>query len=79
MTLRQALLNYDKKVKVSDLEIPEVDEKFARFKKMTDLLMEESAFDAIELCNGLNDVIDSFLREESTKRKLDSLPATLLD
>lgn len=69
----------EKEIKVKDLEIPKVDEKFIKFKKIIDLFSEESAPNTIEIFNGMNEVIDSFIKEENSKRKLADLPAEFLD
>lgn len=79
-TIGQAVLNFQKDLKVSSLDIPQVsDEKYKRFNEIVDLLKEENVNDAQQLMRGVSDVIDSFIREENNKRPLSELNAELLD
>lgn len=80
LTIQQSVLQKQKGIKLRELEIPRItEEKFERYNKFMDLLMEENVSVSMELCEGLSNVIDSFIKEENSKRKLTELPATLLD
>lgn len=79
MTIQQSLMAKQKELKVSDLEFPKVESKYERFEALMNILKEESVDIAMELCQGMSDAIDSFVKEEHTKRKLSELPAQLLD
>lgn len=79
MTIQQALLNYEKKVMVSDLEIPPVAAGYEKFTKIMSILTGETARNGLDLCQGMMEAIDSFIREENTSRPLSELKATLLD
>lgn len=69
-------------IKLADLHVEDnlkEDEEFSRDREFIALFKEERVATASSLLKGLKTVIESFEREESTKRTLDTLPAQLLD
>ena len=54
-------------------------EEYAKMRGIIELVQDESITNAMSLIEGMHKVIESFEREEATKRKLDTLPATFLD
>jgi len=79
MTIRQAMMNQEKKFLVSQLDIPEVTDKYEKYNQFIKLFLDKPVFDATQLLQGLADTIDSFIREENTKKQLSELKAELLD
>lgn len=79
MAIQQSLMNKQKGVKMSDLENLDVSKDFEHFNKIIGLFKDESAADAIEILEGLHTTIKGSIREENTKRKLDTLIVGLLD
>lgn len=55
------------------------DEEFKRDRELLDMFKGESVATASSLLKGMKLAIESFEREESTKRELGTLPAQLLD
>ena len=70
--LKQLVEDLDIKAKVADK--PENE----RFKKLIEIFENETIYTACQLLEGIQNAIESFQREESIKRKLDTLKADLL-
>lgn len=79
MTITQAAMNREKKLLVSELDVPQVDAKYEKYNQFIKLFLDKTVFDSKQLMEGMSDVIDSFIREENTKRKLSEIKADLLD
>ena len=82
IAIKQAFNNRMIDTKVKDLGLlekldPENDQ-YERYKKALEMFADEPLTPALEMLEGMTGVIDSFIREEMTKRKLDSLKATFL-
>lgn len=69
-------------MKVKELGIAELinkdDERYEAYKEAFAMLDNETVKDAIELMDGMGQAIDSFIKEEMTKRKLESLKTDFL-
>jgi hypothetical protein len=63
-----------KMIEKLDVNNPE----YERYKKALSLFEDDKLTDALEVIEGMGGVIDSFIKEEMTQRKLDSLRATFL-
>lgn len=72
MMLSQTIDELGIKTKVDDK--PENE----RFKKLIEIFENETIYNAVQLLEGTMNAIESFQREESTKRKLDTLKSELL-
>jgi len=67
---------------VADLKLEEMLDKkgneYERYKEILDIFNMENMPDALEVLEGMSQAIESFQREESLGRKLDSLKPTFL-
>ncbi len=83
MAIEQAFNNLQREMKVKDLKIVDFiksDGKEAEhFKRLMDMFAEETLTDALSMIRDMPHAIDSFIREEMTKRPLTSLKEDLLD
>jgi len=79
MSIKQAVMNKEKLTPVATLEIPKVDEKYEKYNQFMKLFLDKTVFEVDQLLEGMSSVIDSFIREENTKRPLSELKAELLD
>lgn len=52
---------------------------YQKFKDIMDLFQQETIFDAIDILDGMVNAIDSFLKEEISKRSLDTLKTDFLE
>lgn len=83
LAIEQAFANIQKTMLVKNLELsdklrPDAD-RYEYFKKLMDMFQEETIADALSMVRDMPHAIDSFIREEMTKRELSTLKAELLD
>ena len=82
IAIRQAFNNRMKNTLVADLKLEEMLDKkgneYERYKEILDIFNMENMPDALEVLEGMSQAIESFQREESLGRKLDSLKPTFL-
>lgn len=81
IAINQAFENQRKDKKVCEMKLidmmPESKNK-QRFTELLTLFENEKLPDALTMIDGMKNVIDSFIKEETTTRKLDTLKATFL-
>lgn len=78
----QAFNNRRRLTKVSDLKLEEAlnesVDKSQKYRRALEIFKDENVTDSLEIIEGMNGVIGSFVREEMSKRKLDTLKAEFL-
>jgi len=82
MAVKQSFNNLMTKTKVSDLEIGNYlidNEKSERYKRLLDIIKDETITGALMLLDGFSQPIQLALREENLKRSLKELNVDLLD
>lgn len=82
-TIKQAFNNKQKDIKVKDLELEKLidiaNPDAAKWLQVLEMFKEESIVDALLIIENMPYAIDSFIREEMSKRELKDLKATFLD
>lgn len=79
MRNEQTRLSGEKLAAFNMAENIETGDEYKRDRDFLEFFKDEKVSTAVGLISGLHAVIESFEREESTKRPLSSLPAELLD
>lgn len=83
IAIRQAYQQKMKKSTLASLKLEKMldlkSEDAKRYKFILEMFQDETIFDSIELIEGMQGAIDSFLREENTKRPLKDLKTEFLD
>lgn len=81
LAIHQSFNNRMKDIKLSELKLDEMvksNPDFEKYKEVLNMFGGENLPACIEIFEGMSDVIDSFIREENTKRPLSELKATFL-
>jgi hypothetical protein len=82
IAINQAFTNKKKEFKVKEFGLIEQLDKnnseFKRYKEILEMFEDENLSDALEIIEGMNNAIDGFIREENTKRSLETLKTEFL-
>lgn len=74
MTIKQMMMAKERGMKLKDLDMPPLDDRFKKFEKTFEFFAEESPTSVADVFTSYVDAIDGVIKIENKGRKISELP-----